>query len=166
MVCDLGQTSLKISWSARRWIFPRDVLALPIKGGGECIQTKGENRRQLRKFIAECLRHVVEESNIGFPEKVVFALPSALDKFGQPAGSSYIGMKDDTQLVPDALELAGFSGGTIVLVNDAILVALSVLQDDRVIEFSQVLVITLGHAVGTVILDPLAFFAASDAIPG
>jgi hypothetical protein len=76
-----------------------------------------------------------------------------LDKWGQPLGSSYIGMTNDTQLLPDALEIAGWQAGNIYLLNDAELTAVSALSDERVHDAMMVLVVTLGFAIGTAALD-------------
>ena len=158
MVCDLGQTIFKVSWAGRRWAFARDVAALPLYGtGAHTIPEKGIQRRVLRRFIAGSLRAVVSEAAEGAPEGVIFALPSAMDKWGQPAGSSYIGMSMDTQLVTDALELAGLPGIPHWLLNDAELAATSAIFDERVIQCGgKALVFTLGTAVGCALADPLA----------
>lgn len=158
MVCDLGQTIFKISWAERRWAFPRDTALLPLSGGAEAhaIPEKGAQRRALRRFIADSLRAVLAESDAGTPEGVIFALPSALDRWGQPAGSSYIGMSMDTQLVTDALELAGLPDVRHWLVNDAELAAASAVFDERVIQHGKALVFALGTAVGCALADPMA----------
>lgn len=159
MVCDLGQTWLKVSWAERRWAFPRDVDLLPHSRDvpEQSIEFKGSQRGELRRFVAESLRTAMAEAEAGVPEGVVFALPSALDKWGQPAGSSYIGMSMDTQLVTHALELAGLPEVPHYLLNDAELAATSALFDERVIACGgKALVFTLGTAVGCAIADPLA----------
>ena len=159
IVCDLGQTMFKVSWAGRRWAFARDLAALPLYGGtgAHTIMEKGEQRCVLRRFIAGSLRAVVSEAADGAPEGVIFALPSALDKWGQPAGSSYIGMSMDTQLVTDALELAGLPDIPHWLLNDAELAATSAIFDERVIACGgKALVFTLGTAVGCALADPLA----------
>ncbi len=153
MVCDLGQSGIKISWAGRRWSFARDQEILWERAGGEAIPIKGEQRRALRKFLGEAIRTATDEAGAGWPEGIVCALPSALDKWGQPLGSSYIGMTNDTQLVPDALEIAGWRDGQIFLLNDAELTAISALQDDRIHDSLMVLVVTLGFAIGTASLD-------------
>ncbi len=158
MVCDLGQTMFKISWAGRRWAFRRDVVVLPLYGGEGVhnIAEKGEQRRRLRRFIADGLRTAMAEAGAGAPEGVVFALPSAMDKWGQPAGSSYIGMSMDTQLVTHALELAGLPEVPHYLLNDAELAATSAIFDERVIRCGgKALVFTLGTAVGCAIADPM-----------
>lgn len=159
MVCDLGQTMFKVSWAERRWAFRRDVAALPLYGGqgAHTIQEKGAQRRVLRKFIADSLRGVLAEAGEGEPDGVIFALPSAMDQWGQPAGSSYIGMSMDTQLTVDALELAGLTGVRHWVLNDAELAATSAIFDERVIGCGgKALVFTLGTAVGCAVADPLA----------
>jgi hypothetical protein len=159
MVCDLGQTLLKISWTGRRWIFPRDVAAMPhhLGTGKHAVKQKGAQRRVLRRFIADSLRTALTEAGAGDPQGVIFALPSVLDKWGQPLGSSYIGMRMDTQLVTDALELAGLPDIPHWLVNDAELAATSAIFDERVIACGgKALVFTLGTAVGCALADPLA----------
>ena len=158
MVCDLGQTLFKVSWADRRWAFPRNVVRLPYYGGtgAHSIAEKGAQRRELRRFLAECLRTVVAEADAGEPEGVIFALPSALDKWGQPAGSSYIGMSMDTQLVTDSLALASLPDVRHWLVNDAELAAASAIFDERVIRCGKALIFTLGTAVGAAVADPLA----------
>jgi hypothetical protein len=159
MVCDLGQTMFKVSWMDRRRAFARDLLHLPFYSGPgvHSIADKGYQRRVLRRFVAESVRAVVNEAGEGEPQGVVFALPSALDKWGQPAGSSYIGMSMDTQLVTDALELAGLPDIPHWLLNDAELAAASAVFDERVIACGgKALVFTLGTAVGCALADPLA----------
>jgi hypothetical protein len=159
MVCDLGQTMFKVMWAGRRWAVARDLTVLPLYGGtgAHTIEEKGEQRRALRRFIAESLRTVLAEADAGEPEGVVFALPSAMDKWGQPAGSSYIGMSMDTQLVTDSLELAGLPDIPHWLLNDAELAATSAIFDERVIACGgKALVFTLGTAVGCALADPMA----------
>jgi hypothetical protein len=159
MVCDLGQTLFKVSWAERRWAFRRDVGALPHSQDVpvQTIELKGAQRRALRRFIAESLQQVIAEAGAGVPEGVVFALPSAMDKWGQPMGSSYIGMHMDTQLVTHALEMAGLPDIPHWLLNDAELAATSALFDERVIACGgKALVFTLGTAVGCALADPLA----------
>lgn len=159
MVCDLGQTMFKVSWADRRWAFRRDASVLPLYGGtgAHSISEKGAQRRELRRFIADSLRSVLAEAGAGLPEGVIFALPSVMDKWGQPVGSSYIGMNMDTQLVTDALELAGLPNVSHWLLNDAELAAASALFDERVIACGgKALVFTLGSAVGCALADPLA----------
>jgi hypothetical protein len=159
MVCDLGQTMFKVSWAGRRWAFARDVMVLPHSRDvpEQSIELKGAQRRALRRFIAESLRTALAEADAGTPEGVVFALPSAMDKWGQPMGSSYIGMHMDTQLVTHALELAGLPDLPHWLLNDAELAATSALFDERVIACGgKALVFTLGTAVGCALADPLA----------
>jgi predicted NBD/HSP70 family sugar kinase len=80
-----------------------------------------------------------------------------LDEWGRPAGSSYAGMKMDTQTIPDALRLAGLPDTPIWILNDAELAAASAIFDERVIRCGgKALVFTLGTAVGCAIADPLA----------
>ena len=157
MVCDLGQTMLKVSRAGRRWFFERDVTALPLYGGtgAHTIGEKGAQRRELRRFIAQSLRTVFSDAPAA-PGGVIFALPSVLDKWGQPAGSSYIGMSMDTQLVTDSLELAGLPDVPHWLLNDAELTAASAIFDERVIHHGKALVLTMGTAVGCALADPLA----------
>jgi|GEM_PF-4234415 len=158
MVCDLGQTMLKVSWADRRWAFRRDLSLLPLYDGTgvHSVPEKGAQRRVLRRFIGESLGTALAEADAGLPEGVVFALPSVLDKWGQPAGSSYIGMNMDTQLVTDALELAGLPDMRHWLLNDAELAATSAVFDERVIRSGKALVFTLGTAVGCALADPMA----------
>jgi hypothetical protein len=135
------------------------VAALALYGGTgiHSIEEKGAQRRVLRKFIGDALRSVISEAVAGEPEGVVFALPCALDKWGRPEGSSYIGMSMDTQLVTDALELAGLADLRHWLVNDAELVAASAIFDERVIGCGgKALVFSLGTAVGCALADPVA----------
>lgn len=157
MVCDLGQTMLKVSWAGRRWSFERDVMALPLYGGtgAHTIGEKGAQRRELRRFIAQSLRTVISDTPSA-PDGVIFALPSVMDKWGQPAGSSYIGMSMDTQLVTDSMELAGLPDVPHWLLNDAELAAASAIFDDRVIQHGKALVFTVGTALGCALADPLA----------
>jgi predicted NBD/HSP70 family sugar kinase len=149
---------LKISWAGRRSAFPRDGRSLPpYRGAGaHNIAEKGEQRRRLRQWIAACVRSVLAEAGGGAPEGVVFALPSFIDRWGQPAGSSYIGQAMDGQLVPDAMELAGIGGVRVWILNDAELAAASALFDERVIACGRALVFTLGTAIGAAVADPLA----------
>ncbi len=80
-----------------------------------------------------------------------------MDKWGQPLGSSYIGMRMDTQLVTDALDLAGLPEIPHWLLNDAELAATSAIFDERVIACGgKALVFTLGTAVGCALADPMA----------
>jgi len=159
LVCDLGQTMFKVSWAERRWAFRRDVSVLPHSRDipEQSIALHGAQRRALRRFISESLRTVLAAADAGLPEGVVFALPSALDKWGQPAGSSYIGMHMDTQLVTHALALAGLPDLPHWLLNDAELAATSAIFDAHVVAGGgQALVFTLGTAVGCALADPLA----------
>jgi hypothetical protein len=157
MVVDLGQTALKISWAGARRAFPRDLELLPRERGTQSIARKGAQRRALRTFIAEALRATLAETRRGAPDTILFALPSMLDDYARPAGSSYIGMSMDTQLVTHALELAGLPDVPHYLLNDAELAAASALFDERVIACGgKALVFTLGTAVGCAIADPLA----------
>ena len=172
MVCDLGQTMFKVSWAERRWAFPRNARELPYctDPGEQTIEQKGAQRRVLRRFITDSLRTVLAEADAGPPEGVVFAQPSALDKWGQPLGSSYIGMRMDTQLVTDALDLAGLPEIPHWLLNDAELAATSAIFDERVIACGgKALVFTLGTAVGCALADPMAaarHFMAAGEPPG
>jgi hypothetical protein len=159
MVCDLGQTQLKVSWQGRRLIFRRNLAALPRcdRSVTYSLQEKASQRHLLRRFIAQSLRQVIEDVHAGPPEGVVFALPAELDAWGQPIGSSYIGMHMDTQLVTHALEMAGLPDIPHWLLNDAELAATSALFDERVIACGgKALVFTLGTAVGCALADPLA----------
>jgi hypothetical protein len=153
MICDLGQTGLKISWAGQRWAFERDLNVLPIRKDKASLQEKGAQRRALRQFMAAAIRQAVDEAGEGAPEALVCALPSSLDRWGQPRGSSYCGMTNDTQLLPDSLELAGWNAGHIILLNDAELAAVSALQDERLQACNLALVLTLGYAIGAAKLD-------------
>ena len=67
------------------------------------------------------------------------------------------GMSMDTQLVTDALELAGLPEIPHWLLNDAELAATSAIFDERVIVCGgKALVFTLGTAVGCALADPMA----------
>jgi hypothetical protein len=159
MVCDLGQSQLKISWQGRRWTYKRDRATLPHynKSTAYSMKEKAAQRHLLRRFIADSLMQAFEEAGAGLPEGVVFALPAEIDSWGQPIGSSYIGMHMDTQLVTHALELAGLPDIPHWLLNDAELAATSALFDERVIACGgKALVFTLGTAVGCALADPLA----------
>lgn len=159
MICDLGQSLLKITWHGQRHVFPRDTGLLPNGGGmgAHTLKEKSAQRRALRRFLADSIRGIVAEGACGKPQGVIFALPSVLDKWGQPFGSSYIGMRMDTQLVTDALELAGLPDIPHWLLNDAELAATSAIFDERVIACGgKALVFTLGTAMGCALADPLA----------
>ncbi len=159
MVCDLGQTQMKVSWQGRRWICPRDYAAMPHyeKSAAYSLDQKAAQRLKLRRFIAGIIRRTILETDDGSPEGIVFALPAEIDSWGQPLGSSYIGMHMDTQLVTHALELAGLPDIPHWLLNDAELAATSALFDERVIACGgKALVFTLGTAVGCALADPLA----------
>ena len=169
MICDLGQSLLKITWNRQRRVFPRDPGLLPAGGGmgAHTLEEKSAQRRALRRFLADSIRKTVAEAAAGKPQGVVFALPSVMDKWGQPLGSSYIGMRMDTQLVTHALELAGLASVQHWLLNDAELAATSAIFDERVIACGgKALVFTLGTAIGCALADPLAaalhFMAAGE----
>jgi hypothetical protein len=153
MVCDLGQTSIKLSWAGQRWSFDRDWELLPERPLNADIAQKGAQRRALRTWMAQSIRHAVDAAHAGQPQALVCALPSALDQWGQPKGSSYTGMNNDTQLLPDTLELAGWNSAPVLLLNDAELAGLSALADPRTEDATRILVITLGFAIGTATLD-------------
>ena len=159
MICDLGQSLFKITWRGQRRVFPRDISLLPAGGGmgAHTLEEKSAQRRVLRRFLAASIRKTVAEAAAGNPPGVVFALPSVIDKWGQPLGSSYIGMRMDTQLVTHALKLAGLPDIPHWLLNDAELAAASAIFDERVIQCGgKALVFTLGTAVGCALADPMA----------
>jgi hypothetical protein len=147
-VVDLGQTQLKISAAGKRSTFARDFEALPVRDDdAECDHP--EQRLRLREFIACSLCECGAQ-----PEAVVFALPARLSADGEPEGSSYIGLRGDVQLVPDALALAGLAPRIVFLLNDAELAALSALADVRVSPAKRTLVLTVGFGLGAALLLP------------
>jgi hypothetical protein len=147
-VCDLGQTSFKISARTQRMTFARDLKRLPIRTGAEG-QSTPQQRRELREWLAESLRAFAQV--VGAPDALLFALPSRLDDVGIPEGSSYIGMENDRSLIADVIDTGGVHLAClrqVWVMNDAELAALDARAEPALRECTKTLVLTLGFGVG------------------
>jgi hypothetical protein len=152
LVVDLGQTGLKVSDGIRRWHFPRDWNRLPMRNEVP-VDRYPDQRRELRRFLAESVGQCAAESTIRV-DALVVALPARLDDTGIPEGSSYAGMAGDEALVTDALVLGDLEKSRVWLLNDAELAALSAQLHPELPKGRSTLVLTLGFGLGTALVKP------------
>jgi hypothetical protein len=150
-ILDLGKSQLKFSAPGRHWIFPRDWQRLRISGDVPLMEEPAQ-RRRLREFIALNLQFARIECG-QCPEALVVALPAKLDGDGTPHTCNYAGMKGDSTLLPDALQLAGLPDLPLFVLNDAELAALTARLDERLAGFRKVLVLTLGFGIGAALIQ-------------
>ena len=148
-ICDLGQTGFKICSANLRMQFERDLKRLPIRVNGteELIP---DQRRELREWMAGCVRHFARKD--GSPDAVLFALPSRLDDWAVPEGSSYIGMAGDRSLFVDVLDAGGLNPREVLALNDAELAALDAFAEPMLRLHAKTLVITIGFGVGAALV--------------
>ena len=139
LVCDVGQSAIKLAWPGGRALVERDFGTLPVRSRSD----DAAHRAALIEYLGGALRRAPR-----LP-RLVLALPAALSSNGNPEGSSYPGMAGDVDLVTDALACAGMSGTETLLLNDAELAALSALPIAR----GRALVLTVGFGVGAALLD-------------
>ncbi|MEO6953909.1 MAG: hypothetical protein ABI321_19055 [Polyangia bacterium] len=139
LVCDVGQSAIKLAWPGGRVLIERDLVKLPVRSRSD----DPAHRRALVEYLGGALRRAPRF------RRLVLALPAALRADGTPEGSSYPGMAGDDGLVEDALSYAGMTGTETLLVNDAELAALSARPRAR----GRALVLTVGFGVGAALLD-------------
>jgi hypothetical protein len=147
LVADVGQTALKVFQGNDRFLYHRDWRALPP---AEEV-TAGERERQrlaLRSFVASGLRGHAEPR----PESVVLALPCDFTG-GAPGACSYAGLEGDADFVEEVLAQAGLGGVPCLVLNDAVLAALSARELFARQLPARTLVVTLGYGVGAALLE-------------
>ncbi|MES2672737.1 MAG: hypothetical protein V4660_00790 [Pseudomonadota bacterium] len=151
IVIDVGQTQIKIASVGGLHTFKRDFDSIPIRSEAETDQDVA----QLQAFVRYVSSSIVEAiKDTAKPKGIVLALPCDINHDGILGGSSYTGMKNNTDLVDSIIRHANLEDVQVLLLNDAELTAASALQDKNVIKFKKILVITLGFAVGATILEP------------
>jgi hypothetical protein len=151
-VCDLGQTSLKISHRTQCMTFARDMKRLPLRtdGPGESIP---QQRCALREWLVDSLRTF--SAAAGAPDSLLVALPSRLDDSAIPEGSSYIGMANDGSLIADVINTVGgplASLRHVRVMNDAELASLDAIAEPTLRGCAKTLVITIGFGVGAALV--------------
>ncbi len=143
----MGQTALKVFQGKDRILYPRDWRALPDAQE----VTAGERQRKrhaLRSFVASALRDHAEPG----PEAVVLALPCDFPG-GVPGACSYAGLEGDADFVAAVLAQAGLTGVLCVVLNDAVLAALSARELFAGRLPARTLAVTLGFGVGGALLE-------------
>ena len=123
----------------------RFTLANPLMG------VHSRSIRPERPEVDPCRREGSGPLLTDAPAGIVCALPSRLDALGNPEGSSYIGMKDDISLLPDALALAGLHRTAVLTLNDAELAAVSARLHPLL--RPPTLVLTIGFGVGAALIS-------------
>ena len=144
-LCDLGQSTIKLSTKEQPMSFHRDLRRLPIRTGHP-NESVPKQRVELRDWLAESLRCF--SAKAAAPDAILFALPSRLDDQAVPEGSSYIGMAGDENLVADAVGQAGLNPPRILVLNDAELAALEAFSGPSLQHSVKTLVLTLGFGLG------------------
>lgn len=141
LVVDLGQSRLKVR-GARRWVFERDYLKIPISGR----PVDGRGRAALVEFVGGALREAAMGER---PEAIVMALPCEISEDGVLGTCSYPWSAGDT-IVEEFLSEAGFDNVHTLLVNDAELAAIGVAEQG--VGDGVTLVVTLGFGVGAALV--------------
>ncbi len=143
-VLDVGQSGFKISDASVRLQKPRDWNRLPLRDGLTSVDIPNQ-RAELRHSLAELLIEM-HAAVTRWPRAIIAGLPSRLDEHGVPEDCSYIGMKGDSTLIPDAMKLAGMPDVPLFVLNDAELAAVSAQHEFALMK--PALVLTLGFGVG------------------
>ncbi|MES2597566.1 MAG: hypothetical protein V4662_19620 [Verrucomicrobiota bacterium] len=150
-VLDVGQSGFKISDASVRLQKPRDWNRLPLRDGltsADIPNQRAELRHSLAKLLMEMHEAVGE-----WPRSIIAGLPSRLDDQGVPEDCSYIGMKGDSALIPDAMQLAGMPDVPLFVLNDAELAAVSAQHEFALMK--PALLLTLGFGVGGAMIHTL-----------
>lgn len=147
LIADVGQTALKVIQGTDRSLYPRDWRALP--GAEEVTAAERQQQRHaLRSFVASALRNHAEPR----PDAVVLALPCDFPG-GVPGACSYAGLEGDADFVAEVLAQAGLAGVRCVVLNDAVLAALSARELFAGQLPERTLTVTLGFGVGAALLE-------------
>jgi hypothetical protein len=146
LVCDLGQTALKIRAGDRRWRFPRNFNFVSPGTKHE------EGRSALRRWVTGKIVAALSYCNRS-PDAVFFALPCRVNVAGVPGPCSYAGMADDSNFVPDVLVSSVLPGTPIWCANDAEAAAMGVLLFPSIVAHESVLVLTLGFSLGAALIQ-------------
>ncbi len=150
LIVDIGQTQIKISSPDNRHTIKRDFDSLPIRNDVSTLPQE----EQLKRFYQFVGKSIAESISINKkPEGIVLALPCWISADGVLGGSSYTGMKENTELIDQILKHAGLSETSVLLINDAELTSYSACLDKTLEDYKKVLVITLGFGVGAAVLE-------------
>jgi hypothetical protein len=149
-VLDIGQSGFKISDASVRLQRPRDWSRLPLRDERSPADIPNQ-RAELRHSIAGLLMEMRAAVD-AWPRALIAGLPSRLDDKGVPEECSYIGMKGDVALIPDAMRLAGMPDVPLFVLNDAELAAVSARQEFDLV--NPTLVLTIGFGVGGAMIQP------------
>ncbi len=150
LVVDVGQTQIKIANAGELHRFKRDFSAIPIRND----KANDQDATQLQLLIGYISSSITQSiKNMAKPQGMILALPCDIDNDGVLGGSSYTGMKGNTDLIDLIIHHAGLEGVQVLLLNDAELTASSALYDKNIIKFNKILVVTLGFGVGATILE-------------
>ncbi len=155
-VVDVGQVQIKVTMAGRRFSFPRDFEALPVRAADGCGRedrtTLGVQRDRLERFVGDSLHRACRWTSC-LPKAAVIALPCELDDEGLPGRSSYLGTEGNVDLVANALDHANLGGCAVTVLNDAELAALSVAVSPAAMGGQRILVVTIGFGVGAALLE-------------
>lgn len=143
-VLDVGQSGLKLCDGTVRLHRPRDWIRLPLRDDAVAMDAN-QQRAELRLCLAALLVEMHQSAGV-WPHGLIAALPSRLNDQGVPEDSSYIGMRGDASLVPDAMKLAAMPDVPLFVLNDAELAAVSARHEFDLIK--PALVLTIGFGVG------------------
>jgi hypothetical protein len=147
---DLGQSGFKISTASVRLQRSRDWTCLPLRDDLNTADIP-QQRAALRQSIAGLLQEMRAAVD-AWPRAIIAGLPSRLDDHGVPEDCSYIGMKGDVALIPDAMKQAGMPDVPLFVLNDAELAAVSARHELDLMP--PALVLTLGFGVGGAMIQP------------
>jgi hypothetical protein len=150
LVVDIGQTQIKISTDHKLHTYQRDLKLLPIRDDEDTAHHK-EQLQNFYRFVGSSIAESVQL--IHKPEGIVLALPCWIGSDCSLGGSSYAGMKGNSELIEQILNHAELDNIKVILLNDAELTCYTALSDKRLDGFKKVLVVTLGFGVGAAVLE-------------
>lgn len=143
-VLDVGQTSLKYSFQARRRRLVRPLEQVPLELDARDPVLQPRARANTVAFIASAFADTAR------PAAIVMALPCEIDDALHVAGCSYPWLAGDPTLVADILITAELADTPCLVLNDAELAALSVQLTHP--HRGATLVLTVGLGVGAAYL--------------
>lgn len=152
---DVGQTQIKLADNSRQQVIARELEHLPLllpEQAGLTRQFEDENmlRQRFIHWLAQVLSRFHHERALH--GNMALALPCEILEQGGLGACSYFPQQEDYSLIEELFQFSSFLPDCLYLFNDAQMAALELSNELRLKEHSQVLVLSLGYAIGGALL--------------